>query len=313
MEPGTYAVDPDHFGPPWRRWAEVDAEEAEARGWYAPVYSLSFGPRGATVIAPGDMRGTAIIAGRTDGLCCGWDGRDGPNLACARCGLPVATRVDDCSLWPAVWLDPEAVYRVPCDDSAPRQVIGWDGLPRERPGTPPVEPDGTWSPLWTAAAAAALAHLLAVSGGVRVSVPDGLVADTFRRSLDTLLPPGPPARAMTLAGPGLPAVATDIAVVPQHPQTGEQWPSPGSRDVVPLAFDVWTYLAFHHDRRPVPGAGTVPGDARRDDPLPRHPLDLFRPYGPLFVRTLARLPEVRQPWLRAIYDEVNERPHSALL
>jgi hypothetical protein len=29
MEPGTYAVNPDHFGPPWQPWAEVGADEAE--------------------------------------------------------------------------------------------------------------------------------------------------------------------------------------------------------------------------------------------------------------------------------------------
>jgi hypothetical protein len=74
------------------------------------------------------------------------------------------------------------------------------------------------------------------------------------------------------------------------------------QDAVPLAFDVWMYLAFHRDRRPVPGAGTVPDDVRRDDPPPLHPFGSFRPDWAVFLNTLARLPEVRQPWLRAIYD-----------
>jgi hypothetical protein len=35
MEPGTYAVDPEPSGPPWRPWSEVGADEAEARGVFA--------------------------------------------------------------------------------------------------------------------------------------------------------------------------------------------------------------------------------------------------------------------------------------
>ncbi|MFF5112196.1 hypothetical protein [Streptosporangium sp. NPDC000509] len=41
MEPRTYTVDPEPFGPPWRRWEEIGAEEAEARGVYAPVFTPS--------------------------------------------------------------------------------------------------------------------------------------------------------------------------------------------------------------------------------------------------------------------------------
>ncbi|MEH0827443.1 MULTISPECIES: hypothetical protein [unclassified Micromonospora] len=310
MEPGTYAVDPDPSGPPWQPWTEVGADEAEARGVYAPVHALSSGPRGAVVVAPGDVRGTVFIPERSGGCCCGLDGRDGPNLACARCGLPVATRIDDCSLWQAVWLDPRAVHRV-TGDVCPRQPVGWEALREERPGIPPVEPPGQWSPLWEAAVAAALARLLAVSAGARVIVPDGLVADTFRRALDQLLPPGPPARTLALVGPGLPAVSTGIALVPQHPQTGGHWASSGAAGaVVPLSWDVWTYLAFHHDRRPVPGAGTMPDDARRDDPPPLTPSGPFRPASDVFLSTLARLPEVRQPWLREIYDHVKGRPYA---
>lgn len=141
---------------------------------------------------------------------------------------------------------------------------------------PPVEPPGTWNPLWEAAVGAALARVLAASAGARVAVPDGPVADTFRRAVDALLPPGPPARTLGLAGPGLPAVTTDIALVPQHPQTGEHWALPGAAGPVPLPWGVWSHPAFHRDRRPVPGAGSVPEAAHRDDPLTPLPFGQFR-------------------------------------
>ncbi len=52
MESGTYAVDPEPSGPPWRRWGEITAAEAGARGVHAPVPALSFGEPGAIVVAP---------------------------------------------------------------------------------------------------------------------------------------------------------------------------------------------------------------------------------------------------------------------
>ncbi|MET8121284.1 hypothetical protein [Micromonospora sp. NPDC005189] len=67
---------------------------------------------------------------------------------------------------------------------------------------------------------------------------------------------------------------------------------------------------YRHDRRPVPGAGPMPADARRDDPPPLMPAGLFRPDVAVFLCTLARLREVRQPWLRAIYDHVTGHPYS---
>lgn len=218
-------------------------------------------------------------------------------MTCMQCKLPVATRVDDCSLWQAVWLDPGAVHHVPGDASLP-QTADWEALREARPGIPPVEPPGRWNRLWEAAVASALARLLAVSAGTRVTVPDGLVADIFRRALDALLPPGPQDLALAMAGPGLPPITSDIALVPQHPQTGELWPLSGAADVVPLSWDVWAYLAFRRDRRPVAGAGAMPDAAIRDDPPPPIPYGLFRPDDAVFVATLARLPEVRQPWLR---------------
>ncbi|WP_433727363.1 hypothetical protein ACQP2Y_12180 [Actinoplanes sp. CA-051413] len=272
MEPGTYAMNPEG---------------------------------GAVVIAPGDVRGTVFIPGRSEGYCCGFDGRDGPNLACERCGQEVATRIDDCSYWQAVWLHPPAVHRLAGDDD-PQPVTSWEALPAQRPVLPPIDPDGWWNPIWAAAVAAALAHLLAESDGTPVTVPDGPVADVFRRSIEMLLPPGTPAMSLAVAGPGLPVVSADLVLVPQHPQNGEHWPAPPA---VPLAYDVWRYLAFHRERRPVPGAGAMPDEARRDDPPPRQPAGPFRPDWGVFVATLARLPEIRRPWLGELHDRVRSRPY----
>lgn len=122
-------MNPEPSGPPWRQWKEIGAEEAEARGVYAPVYALSYGSPGAVAVAPGDVRGTVLIPERCDGYCCGLDGRDGPNLACARCGRAVATLIDDCSYWQVVWLDPRAVRLLDVDAPA-RRVLSWEKRPR---------------------------------------------------------------------------------------------------------------------------------------------------------------------------------------
>jgi hypothetical protein len=309
MAPGTFAVDPEPYGPPWRRWAEVGAAEAEARGVYAPVSALSYGPRKTIVVPPGDVLGTTFIAGRLDGGCCGLDGRDGLNLACSRCGQPVATRIDDCGHWHATRLDPTAVYASPAPTD-PVPITSWETLASDRPGTPPVEPSGWRSPQWEAAIAVTGAYLLAASTGRRITVPGGPLADTFGRLLDALLPPGPGTTSLALAGPGLPTVSAAISLVPQHPQTGDLWPQPATVRSVPLSWDVWAYLAYHRERRPVPGAGTMPSSALRDDPLPLHPSGRLEPDREIFSDTLARLPEVKQPWLRQIYDYVRTRPYT---
>jgi hypothetical protein len=51
----------------------------------------------------------------------------------------------------------------------------------------------------------------------------------------------------------------------------------------------------------------MPDSVRRDDPPPLLPRSPFRPDRKIFLSTLARLPEVRQPWLRSIYDQVDDR------
>jgi hypothetical protein len=67
---------------------------------------------------------------------------------------------------------------------------------------------------------------------------------------------------------------------------------------VSVPYCIWAYLAFHRDRGPVP----LPRDVQIDPPSPLIPSEPFRPDRVLFRATLARLPEVRQPWLREIYD-----------
>ncbi|WP_432093270.1 hypothetical protein [Streptomyces sp. bgisy100] len=309
MEPGTYAVDPEPSGPPWRGWSEIGAEEAAARGVFAPVRSLSFAAPGAIAVAPGDIREVALIPERCDGYCLGLDGRDGPNLACVHCGRAVATRIDDCSYWQAVWLAPGAVRRLPAGPDRP--TVAWEALAEEWEDTPPVEPSGAWSPGWAAAVGTSLAHLVAASAGAPVAVPPGLPAEMFGPALDVLLPPGRPARRAVLAGPARPASgpAPDIALVPRQPQTGQVWQPPGTTTAVPLAADVWLHLTFPRARLPVPVTGGLPDGVLRDDPLPLHPWEPFRPDREAFLHTLARLPAVRQPWLREVYDRVRERPY----
>ncbi|MFJ1823704.1 hypothetical protein, partial [Streptomyces sp. NPDC088178] len=234
MESGTFAVEPEPWGPPWRTWEAIDPDEVAARGIHAPVHALSDGAPGAIVIAPGDARGTLLIPEKGGGYCCGLDGADGPNMACEACGLPVASRIDDCSLWQAVWLAPGAVHRHPVDNDTDTPPLSWAELTAEGKGTPLFEPIAawgsrpglhhwwSWSPKWEAAAGRALAHLLAASEGRPVTVPDGLIEEVFQRALDALLPAGPPPRRAVLAGPGRPAPDTeaDILLVPAHPQTG---------------------------------------------------------------------------------------------
>ncbi|MEU1465705.1 hypothetical protein ABZ467_34655 [Streptomyces sp. NPDC005727] len=139
MESGTFAVDPEPSGPPWRRWEEIDPDGVATRGIYAAVYALSYSAPGAIVIAPGDTRGAVPILEKCGGYCCGLDGADGPNLACEACGLPVASRIDDCSLWQAVWLALDAVCRRPVDDTD-ATPLSWTKPTAEGRGIPPFEP-----------------------------------------------------------------------------------------------------------------------------------------------------------------------------
>lgn len=233
----------------------------------------------------------------------GLDGRDGRNLACERCGRAVATRVDDCALWQAVRLEPSAVRDV-STTAAPRELT-WDDVLAEPPDAPQIDQRGYWNEEWSAAAGAALAHLLVASSGSPVTVPDGPVAAVFRRSIDALLPPGPDARILDLAGPHLPAPDADIVLVPTHPQSGQAWRPEDDAAAVPLPSGSWAELAFHHDRSPLPVVGGLPEGVHRDDPPPLLPDRRFQPDRRLFLHVLARTPEVREPWLVEIYPRVD--------
>ncbi|MFF4243740.1 hypothetical protein ACFYY2_04625 [Streptomyces sp. NPDC001822] len=324
MESGTFAVAPEPSGPPWRRWKEIPPGEAAGRGIHAPVPTLSYGAPGAVVIAPGDARGTILIPEDNASGCCGTVGADGPNVVCAECSLPVASRIDDCSIWQALWLAPGAVRRlhVRGTDITPRS---WADLLTEGKRTPPFAPITTWgsrsgsahwqnywwswNPQWEAAGGRALAHLLAASDGQPVTVPDGLAKELFQRSLDALLPGGAPARRAALAGPGAPAPDADarILLVPSHPQTGELW-APAEHPaahLVPLPLGVWLWLVSPERSLPVPASGGLPEGVLRDDfDAAPHPGVLFRADPDALRHTLARLPAVRRPWLRAIFDDI---------
>ncbi|MEV6330907.1 hypothetical protein [Streptomyces sp. NPDC051909] len=294
MAPGTYAVDPEPSGPPFRPWEEIGEAEAAARGLFAPVYPLSFGARDRIVVAPGDVRGTRLIPEHSGNSCLGMCVGDQPSMACTACGLLVASRVDDCGLWQAVWIEPNAVRRVAT------------GLPvpaRELEPLAPIDPLGGWSDAWQAATGTALADLLVASGGAPLALPDGLLSEVFGAPLDTLLPPGPPPKRVGLAGPGRPGGGLDIALVPYDRVTGEPWRPAGGAVPVPLPDGVWAYLALPGETWPLPASGTLPDGVLRDDyPLPDHPWYVFRPDHHAFRATLARRPEVREPWLRALFD-----------
>lgn len=299
-----------------------------ARGIYAPVHALSDGAPGSIVIAPGDARATVLIPERAGGYCCGLDGADGPNMACERCDLPVASRIDDCSLWQAVWLAPDAVRRLAVG-GADFVPLTWAALSEEGKATPPFEPIATWgarrgsnhfwswSPQWEAAVGRALAHLLAASRGQPVTVPDGLSKEVFQRALDALLPAGPRARRAVLAGPGQPADDgdADIVLVPTHPQTGQMWTPTGRGTTayrVPLPFGVWLWLAFPKPHLPLPVSGGMPDGVLRDDPPAPRPRYLFRADPDAFQHTLVRLPAVRSPWLRGILENLTQHMRTGL-
>ena len=308
MAEGTYAVEPEPSGPPWEQWDELSTQAASLRGIFAPVYSVSFGKPGAIVIAPGDTRGTVFIPERLSGYCCGLDGGDGPNLACIRCGRPVASRIDDCSLWQAVWFAPDAVRTQPADDVTDRPADWADMLP----GAPPVEESGEWSPVWAAAVGACLAHLLAVSDNATIAVPQGLCEVLFGHTLRALLP-GALAKTAALAGPGMPAAPTgaDILLVPQHPGTGAPWQPAVPTATAPLPAEIWAHLAappLH--ARLVHSPGSLPAGAWADIPAREQPRYPFHPDPRIFLSTLARLPAVRRPWLRAIHDRIARSPYS---
>ncbi|HWS35960.1 MAG TPA: hypothetical protein VN408_24885 [Actinoplanes sp.] len=293
LETGAFAVDPLPHGQPWRRWADV--ADGEALGWFAPRFSVFDGPGGWILLSPADVRGAVLDLSLVSEVgCCGLAGSE-PNMTCTACGTPVANRIDDCDRRPAVWLDPRTV-RVLDDGPGPQPPLDWAGLLIERPGIPPTEPHGSWDATWRAAAGSAVAHLLAATGGEPIRMRESRVAAIFRFALDQVTVPGPE-HTLTLAGPGLPAPGGELALVPVHPQTGEWWPVDPPVTAIPLDWDVWSHLAHYPDTRPAGRSVPLPPEAEREL-LPGR----FVPDGEVFMQVLARLPEVRLPALRAVYE-----------
>ncbi|KOU63145.1 hypothetical protein ADK57_22765 [Streptomyces sp. MMG1533] len=294
LEAGSYAVDPAPYGPPWRQWDEVGAHEAAERGRFAPFGALSNGPSDTVLLAPGDMRGTGLILGRAGGYCMGIDGRDGPNLACLGCDLLVGTRMDDCGCWQVVRLVPQAVVRLPGPPERP--IMDWAEL---------LATGALWhrlSEYRDIPAGVALAQVVVAAGGTPVEVAPGPVAELLGRALGALLPAGEGAKRLDLAGPGFGEPTTDLVLVPVHPQTGDMWQPRAGAVPVPMDAALWAELAFPPHRTRLPVVGGLPAGVERDDPLPQHPWYPFQPSGEAFRYTLARMPAVREPWLRAIYD-----------
>ncbi|MER8041748.1 hypothetical protein [Streptomyces sp. NPDC094032] len=289
LEAGSYAVDPEPFGPPWRAVVEDEAEE-----WFAPFGTLSDGPSDTVLLAPGDVRGTRLILERAGGYCMGIDGSDGPNLACLGCDLPVGTRMDDCGCWQVVRLDPRAVVRLPGPPERP--VADWAEL---------LATDALWhrlSEYRDIPAGVALAQAVAAAAGQPVEAAPGPVAELLGRALGAIFPAGGGARRLDLAGPGFGEPAADLLLVPVHPQTGEPWQPRTGAVLVPMDAALWAELAFPPHRTRLPAVGGLPAGVERDDPLPLHPQFMFEPSRKAFWSTLARTPAAKEPWLRALYD-----------
>ncbi|MEU1534009.1 hypothetical protein [Streptomyces fagopyri] len=151
-------------------------------------------------------------------------------------------------------------------------------------------------------AGVALARVVVAAGGAPIEVVSGPVAELFGRALGALLPGGEGAKRLDLAGPGFGEPATDLVLVPVHPQTGDMWQPRSGAVPVPMDAALWAELAFPPHRTRLPAVGGLPAGVERDDPLPTHPRYSFQPSREAFRYTLARMPAVKEPRLRAIYD-----------
>jgi hypothetical protein len=95
--------------------------------------------------------------------------------------------------------------------------------------------------------------------------------------------------------------ATDLLLVPVHPQTGAVWRPGGGAVPGPMDAALWAEVAFRPHRTRLPVLRGLPADVERDDPLPPQPWYPFRPYRATVRSTLARTPVGSQPWLRTLY------------
>ncbi|MEV7121026.1 hypothetical protein [Kitasatospora griseola] len=303
LDLGSYAVDPDPFGPPWRPWDELTEGEAEARGYYAPVHHwVSDGAAGWILLAPGDDIGTALILDRADGSCCGLTAHGGPNVACARCGHPVGARVDDCSSWQAIWLEPDAVRAVPAGPEPP--VAGWTDVVHERFAVPPVDADGRWNHRCRQEICVTVVDLIVAADGAPVVFDDAEAAAVFGRALSHyVIGAEGPAKHCALYGPGRPPAARHpaLALVPRHPQTGRPWPTLPGVTGVPLDVEVWRCLAFPRTRSAVRVPGRLRAEIDRDDPPSSRRRGAVWFDSWLIRDLLARHPAVRRPAVRAAH------------
>jgi hypothetical protein len=138
------------------------------------------------------------------------------------------------------------------------------------------------------------------SGGDPILIPDHRTAAILGPALHRVagaFSTGPE-RILSLAGPGLPAAEGDLALVPEHPQTGATWLLTRPVQPIPPAWSLWWHLAFHRAPKPVGRSAPVPPEA-----LPALlPRSRFEPDDRIFRTVLARLPEAGQPWPRAVHD-----------
>lgn len=99
---GTFALDPDPFGPPFVSLPD------NLR------VLVSAGPQATILVYPDDVLDLRHHPDprRLNG-CCRHDGLDGPNLVCGGCGAEIATEQSDCWVsWHDLRLQPNAVTTV---------------------------------------------------------------------------------------------------------------------------------------------------------------------------------------------------------
>jgi hypothetical protein len=321
MEPGTYAVDPEPFGPPW-----------------LPAGGGSDGPCGTYVLAPGDARNTRLVLDRCASGCLGLNGGLGPNAACGSCGAAVATRIDDCDHWQEVRLEPAAVAvrEVPGDGAEPPDPFRWESAENARLGTGPGDEDD-W--LWYGTLAACAARILARSGGAPIFLVEG-PGDPIRTILTAVLKhtsragavrrlPAPqtaawrvaaaaaglddtrPIAICDFAGPDRPFGAIPIApegvrfigVVPARDGSPAWAPGRPVRGV-PLDAGIWSYLVQDQTRtvRSLARTHWRHRIADHEEPAPISAAPsrcLFD-----FTRCLRHQPEAAEPWLRDLIGEL---------
>ena len=163
VEPGTYAVDPSPFGPPWE---EGDGDCSVLYRLFATGLT-SCGPTGTYVPAPGEGRNTGLMTEVCEFGCWGLLGLAGPNTACGGCGVAVASRTDDCDQWQELRFYPDAVtpVRVPDDLRTSRDPYPRDTSARYRLGTGPVDDPAGQAGAWSVVLHACAAKILARSDG----------------------------------------------------------------------------------------------------------------------------------------------------